>query len=172
MKTLKKYYKSECGKLITTNKLGEYVIRNTIGKDDKRISIEEFRSLIITQINLQKYSTLMNIYFKDIKEKWFYEHNEYMSLDNFESDKFSLSKNYTIGKGGIPYHDINKPGKDREYFKNIILVYHWGRVYYHTISYGGYPQGQLIDPETHEFVQWCKLKHCSPVFNKTLKKIM
>jgi len=165
-------YKSECGKLIDFNtETNTYVVRNSISKKDKRISVDEFNLLNTTKIKHEEYCRLMNIYFKDIKDKWDYQWCEYRSLDNFEQKDGHFSLNYEIGKD-VPFHDLNKPGENYYYLKNMILVYHWGKIYYHTISYGGYDQGQLIDSKTLKFVQWCKLKHCAPILNRQTGKIM
>lgn len=170
--TNKKYYKSECGMLIYHNTDTEiYVHKNNISKDDKRMSKEQFDMLSVKEIRNQEYCRLMNIFYKDIHEEWCFENSNYISKDNFISNDFRLSANYNIGTQ-IPFHDVNNPGETYYYMKNLILVYHWGKVYYHTISYNGYKQGQLIDPVTHEFVRWSQLKHCAPIYNKTICKIM
>jgi hypothetical protein len=170
--TNKKYYKSECGMLIYHNvENGMYVHKNTISKDDKRMSKEQFDALSVKEIRNQEYSRLMNIFYKDIHEEWWFDNKLYVSKDNFISDGVCLSTNYNFGKQ-IPFHDANKPGQYYSSMRDLILVYHWGKVYYHTISYGGYKQGQLIDPVTHEIVRWCQLKHCAPIYNKTTCKIM
>lgn len=167
MKDNKIFYKSECGKLIQYNKETEtYCVKNSIKKQDKRISIDEFNTLNKIRINRQEYSRLMNIYFKDIKDTWTFDGVDYQSIDNFEYKNGNLSANYKIGTE-IPYHEMNN-----KYIRNVILVYHWGRVYYHDISYNGYKQGQLYDINTLKTVQWCQLKNCSPVFNKQTKKIV
>ena len=90
----------------------------------------------------------------------------FRKMDNFEDDGYSMSANYVLGKD-VPYHII--PGM--EWIGNVILVYHWCNVYYHTISYNGYSQGRLIHPTTNQDVRWAKLKHCSPIFNTVNKKI-
>ena len=79
-----------------------------------------------------------------------------------------LSDNYKLGKE-IPYHDLNKNGGDYYYYyyylKNMVLVYHWGRIYYHTVSYNGYVQGQLVTTDDkHNFVRWARLRNCAPIF--------
>ena len=167
----KVYYKSECGKLIQYNRdTDTYSIRNDIKKVDKRLSFNEFMLFNVKIINTQEFSRLMNIYFNSIKETWIFEGSEYQSLDNFEFKDGNLSANYILGKE-IPYHHIIQS----EYFgykAEMILVYHWGKAYYHDISYNGEDTGRLYDIKTFKSVQWCKLKHCSPIFNKSSKKIM
>jgi len=167
----KTYYKTSCGKLIQYNKVTDtFSIRNEIKKVDKRISINEFLLLNSTIIKSQEFSRLMNIFYNSIKESWIFEGTEYQSLDNFERKDYNLSANYNIGKE-VPFHEI--PSKyNPEYKKNMILVYHWGKVYYHDISYNGEVTGSLYDTQTLNSVQWCKLKNCAPIFNKSTKKIM
>lgn len=109
----------------------------------------------------------MNIFFKNVKHEWTFNGVNYKKIDNFEALGYSLSDNYSLGKD-VPFHII----EDKKYFGNLILVYHWGKVYYHTISYNGYAQGQLICPRTFELVRWAQLKHCSPIFNTITKKII
>ncbi|MCK9447207.1 hypothetical protein M0Q50_10175 [bacterium] len=161
-----KYFKSEDDKLIQYNiETNVYKIRNTI-KKGQVLTQEDFEKLSTKQIKKDEFSRLMNIYFKNVKHEWKYEYSDFRKMDNFEEDNYSLSKNYTLGRD-IPYHII--PGM--EWIGKVLLVYHWGNIYYHTISYNGYQQGQLIHPTTHELVRWAKLKHCSPVFNIGTKKI-
>ena len=168
----KAYYKTECGKIIVHYRDNDiYVHKNNTKKVDKRISKEIFEKLKSTKIKKNDYNRMMNESFKDAHEEWTYKGHDYVSLDNFETDGRSLSTNYIIGKD-VPYHDINEPGKDYYYLKHLILVYHQGKVYYHTISYGGYKTGQLVDVNTHKLVGWCQLKHCAPIFDKTIKKII
>lgn len=167
MKDNKIFYKSECGKLIQYNKDTEtYCVKNSIKNEDKRISIDVFNSLITKRIKRQEYCRLMNIYFKDIKHIWTFNGVDYQSIDNFEYKNYNLSANYKLGIE-VPYHEVGNT-----YKRKMILVYHWGRVYYHDISYNGYKQGQLYDINTLKTVQWCQLKNCSPVFNKQTKKIV
>lgn len=168
MKNNKKFYISECGKIIQYNiDTDTYTIRNNVKLKDKRITTEYFLTLITKKIGKQEFCRLMNIYFKDIKDTWIFEGNEYQSLDNFERSDISLSANYKVGQE-IPYHKVGKFNSNRD----MILVYHWGNVYYHDISYNGYRQGQLYDTKTLNSVQWCQLKNCSPIFNKNTKTIV
>lgn len=166
------HYKSKCGKLIDFNKdTNTYILRNTISKKDKRIPLDDFNSLEVIKIGHDEYCRLMNIYFNSIKDSWTYDGTEYQSLDNFEKKNYNFSSNYKLGTD-VPYHNLNKDGNGYYYLKNLILVYHWGKVYYHTISYNGEDRGNLIDTKTLNAVQWCQLKNCSPVFNKKTKTIM
>jgi len=166
MKKDKHFFISECGKIIQHNKETEtYTIRNNIKLKDKRISFDDFILLKTKKIGHQEYCRLMNMYFRDIKETWIFEGKEYQSLDNFERTNVSLSANYQVGKE-IPFHDIGKIKR------NVILVYHWGHVYYHDLSYNGYKQGYLYDTKTLKPVQWCQLKNCAPIFDKQRKKIV
>lgn len=163
-----KYYTSECGKLIQFNpETNVYKIRNSIEKTDKRLSLEEFNQLNTKSIKMPEFSRLMNIYFKNIKHSWVHNETNYRKLDNFETKDYNLSVNYVLGKD-VPYHEL----ENKKYLGNLILVYHWGKIYYFTISYNGYEQGQLIDPYTLELVRWAQLKHCSPIFNEGTKKIV
>lgn len=168
----KVYYKTECGKIIVHYRDKDiYVHKNDIKKDDKSISKEYFETLKSTKIKKNDYNRMMNEWFKDIHDEWTYKGHDYVSKDNFKTDGKSLSTNYVIGRD-VPFHDINEPGEDYYYLKHLILVYRQGKVYYHTISYGGYKTGQLVDVNTHKLVGWCQLKHCAPVFDKTIKKII
>ena len=167
----KVYYKTDCKKLIQYNENTDtFSIRNETKKVDKRISINEFRLLNTTIIKSQEFCRLMNIHFNSIKDSWMFDGTEYQSLDNFEYKDYNLSDNYNLGKE-VPFHEI--PSRyNPDHKRNMILVYHWGKVYYHDISYNGEMTGSLYDTKTLKSVQWCKLKHCAPIFNKLTKKIM
>lgn len=158
------YYKAD-DKLIQYNSETDvYKIRNVIDGSGV-ITAEEFKSLNPQKLSKQKFCQEMNVFFKHVDHEWEFQGEKYRKLDNFEASERRLSANYIIGKD-IPYHQIGL-------FKDtVILVYHWGRVYYHTISYNGYKQGQLICPNTNKILRWAQLKHCAPVFNVTRKKIM
>ena len=163
-----KYFKTSDFLIQFNPETSVYKIRNTISTDvnDKVISEEKFNSLSPTQIKKTEFCRLMNIFFKNVKHEWVYNHTHFKKLDNFEESEFSLSSNYIIGKD-IPIHLVGTG----TYKQRCILVYHWGRVYYHTISYGGYKQGHLIDLNTFDFVQWARLKNCSPIYNENTKII-
>lgn len=161
-----RYYKTNCGKLIQFNiETKVYKLRNTIQTTDKRISVEDFKNFNSIEIKKDEFSRLMNIYFKNVKHEWIHDGVKYRKIDNFEGKGILLSDNYKIGKD-VPYHHISK------YEKNYIIVYHWGKVYYHTISYNGYAQGQLIDIKTNKTVRWARLKNCAPIFDTVKKQIV
>jgi len=159
------YYKSG-DKLIQYNpETNVYKLRNTIERIDTRISKEDFILLDAKQIKKQEFSRLMNIFFKDIKHEWVHDHSKFRKLPNFESNGHNLSTNYILGKD-IPYHTSEK-----SYYSNFILVYHWGKVYYHTVSYNGDDRGCLLDINTLKHLRWAQLKHCAPIQNINTKKI-
>ncbi len=160
-----KYYKVDDGRLIQFNpETNIYKIRNNIEKIDTRLSVEEFNLLDTKQIKRNEFSRLMNIYFKDIKHEWEYDGKKFCKLSNFESKEFNQDFNFYKD---VPRHNL----KEWSWLKNLVLVYHWGKIYYHTISYNGEGVGQLINPKTMELVRWCKLKHCAPVYNLQTYKI-
>jgi len=163
-----KYYKTDCDKYIKFNpETNVYRLGNTILEKYRVIPVDEFESYNTTEIKNAEYSRLMNIYFSNVKHEWEFEGVKHRKLDNFEENGISLSANYQIGKD-VPFHQIGI----YNYQKKLILVYHWGKVYYHTVQYNGDGVGQLICPYTHEYVRWAKLKHCSPIFNTVTKKIV
>lgn len=165
-----KFYKTEDDKLFQFNPETKiYKLRNTVELIDPRISDDEFKVLATREIKNAEFSRLMNVYFKDVKHSWRYNYNNYRKLPNFEAEGHSFSSNYKLGED-VPYHDLSN-GNIWSYLSRLVLVYHWGRIYYHTVSYGGYPQGQLINPITMDVVRWARLKHCAPVFNEDIKKI-
>jgi len=167
-----KYYKSAIDdKLIQFNpETKVYKTRNYTEKINPVLTLEEFNLLNPKEVKKQEFCRLMNEYYKNVKHSWEYEGKKFRKLDNFEAKNYSLSANYDLGKD-VPYHDLSD-GNKWHYKKNLILVYHWDRIYYHTISYGGYKQGQLLDPKTLNGVRWAQLKHCAPIFDVELKKII
>ncbi len=158
-----KFYQTPDNKLIQFNpETGVYKLRNTIEREDTRITQEDFAKMSANLIKRDKFSQLMNEYYKNVKHHWVYEFTKFRKMPNFESNEDNL----VLGKD-IPLHKI--PGM--EFLGDVVLVYHWGKVYYHTISYNGYKSGQLIDPRTFSLVRWAQLKHCAPIFNIDSKKI-
>lgn len=154
-----KYYQAD-KKLIHYNPESEvYKIRNVINEQaNKFLSLEEFKKLKSKEIKKDEFSRLMNIFYKSVKEEWIHNYTRYKNLDNYETDKDGCCTNYDFNK--LPKHN-----PEGSFYKNLILVYHWGKIYYFNWSYGGYPQGQLMEPNTLEWVRWAKPKHCSPIFN-------
>lgn len=138
---------------------------NKINTDNHIISPDDFSKMEKKQLKKDKWSELMNNWFRDVKHEWIFNHSHFRKLDNFEQDNWRISANYDLGKD-VPYHKTEK-----SYLGSVILVYHWGKVYYHTVSYNGYPQGNLIDINTFEIVKWTKLKNCAPIYNIGTKKI-
>jgi hypothetical protein len=143
-----------------------YKIRNTIKREDTRLTKEEFTALNPVKIKKDKFCELMNIYFKNVKHSWEYQGVHFRKLDNFEDNGWNMCVNYEFHK--IPRHSIGGKG----WGDNLIMVYHWGKVYYFTFSYNGENRGQLIDPYTHNLVQWASPKHCAPIFNEDTKQII
>ena len=163
-----KYYKSECDKLIQYNpETKVFKIRNTIERIDTRVSETDFNEMNCVEIKKSEFSRLMNIFFKNVDHKWVFDHSHFKKLGNFEEENGCCPTNYLLGKKGVPYHVI----EGKEYLGDLLLVYHWGKVYYHTISYNGYEQGQLVCTKTFKLVRWAKLKHCAPIQNKNSKRI-
>lgn len=159
-----RHYLMKNGDLVQHNEATNvYKIRNNIKHIDTRITEEFFQENLDKQIKRSEFSRLMNIYFKNVKHTWKFEHTDYEKAENFESSGYSLSIN----------HDVSKmPRHGEGYFNDLIMVYHWGRVYYHTVSYNGYKSGQLMDIKTGNFVRWAQLKHCAPVRNVNTKKLI
>lgn len=159
-----KYYEVTDGRLVQYNPATKvYKIRNTIEHIDTRIPEDVFLTLESKRIKHNEFCRLMNVFYKNVKHSWVYNGVNFRKLDNFESENYKFSSNYNLGKD-VPYHDIPIYGK-------CVLVYHWGRIYYHSVSYGGSSTGQLLDPITKSSVRWCQLKHCAPVFNEETKTI-
>ena len=167
------YFKNlETGDLIQYNPETEvFKIRNSIDRTDHRISSEEFNKFRLSgniiNLNKNKFSQAMNVWYKDIEHEWVFEGKNFKKLPNFESSDFRLSNNYILGKD-VPYHEI----EGKKWLGEVILVYHWGKVYYHTVSYNGDKQGQLIDTKNFQLVRWAQLKHCSPILNVDKNKIV
>ena len=141
-------------------------IKNNIGLTHSILSAEELSTLAKQEIKKQEFSRRLNEYFKQTPHSWEYEGVPFRKLDNFESNEVTSCANYNWQD--IPKHQL----PEKRYLGSLLLVYHWGRVYYFTWSYGGYPQGQLIDPRTLEIVRWAKPKHCAPILNEVTKQII
>lgn len=160
-----RHYLMKNGDLVQHNEATNvYKKRNNIEHIDTRLTVEFFKDNVDRQIKRTEFSRLMNIFFKNVKHTWRFENTDYEKAENFESSDFSLSVNHDLTK--MPKH-----GDGSEWDKKI-LVYHWGRVYYHTISYNGYKSGQLMDIKTGQYVRWAQLKHCAPVRNVNTKKLV
>ena len=139
---------------------------NKINIDNHIISPDDFSIMEKKQVKKDKWCQLMNNWFRYVKHECVHDFYNFRKLDNFEASEHSLSTNYILGKD-VPYHTLeNKP-----YYGSFILVYHWGRIYYHTVSYGGYAQGQLMDINTFQTIKWTRLKNCAPIFNVNTKNI-
>ncbi len=158
-----KYFKTDNHLIQYNTDTKVYKIRNNIKKMDTRLTKEEFDSLNPVKIKKDKFCELMNIYFKNIQHSWVHDGVNFRKLDNFEDNGWNMCANYDIHK--IPKHTVNM-------WKNLFLVYHWGKVYYFTFSYNGDDRGQLMDTVNHNFVQWASPKHCAPIFNEDTKQIV
>ena len=159
-----KYYKSE-DKLIQFNpETNVYKLRNTIAKEDTRVSKEDFDKLKTKQIKKDKFCELMNIFFRDIKHEWVYDRSNFRKLDNF--DKNANSSGCTWNQ--IPSHDLG----NSYYLNHLRFVYHWGKVYYLLYDGNYAPRGQLLDTKTLESVRWVHIKNVAPIFNINKKQII
>jgi hypothetical protein len=157
-----KYYKAVTGELISFNPETKiYRIKNNIKPIE--ISEDDFKKLDVIEIKNQKFSELMNIYFKNIKHSWIYNYTKYSKMDNFEKEGRFIGRNYKWSD--IPRHKIGD--------FDAILVYHWGKVWYMTTMNGYYfPKGQLIDPYTGKLThRWVHFKNTSPIYNNGKKQI-
>ena len=162
---MKHFISEDKTKLIQFNpETGVYKQRNHDAKETNVFTEEEFIKLNPKKIKRQEFSRLMNIHYKNVKHSWIFDHTHYSKLPNFESDRHFLIINYD----NIPTHTI----KGMEWLGKVYLVYHWGKVYYFTLSYNGYAQGQLICTKTNNIVRWARAKNCAPIFNEITKKIM
>jgi hypothetical protein len=154
-----KYFQTTCGLLVKYFDLKDfYVITNNVKLKDKRISSEDFNKLQKIQIKNQKFSKLMNDYYRTVKESWSYQHKNYRNLANFDP-----TVDYNM-----PRHNIDTlPYKDK-----LIMVYHWGKVYFYLSNHNSNGRGQLICPKTLKIVRWVRLQNCAPIFDEDLKKII
>jgi hypothetical protein len=131
--------------------------------DPYLLSDEDLKSMSIRKIKNQEFSRLMNKYFKTVKHTWYHNGVKFKKLENFETINGNLIGNYDWKS--LPKHNCGVYG-------HCLLVYHWGKLYYFTVSYNGYKQGQLLDIKTKSHVQWAQAKNCSPVKNCQDKKII
>lgn len=159
------YYKANDLLIQFNPDTGVYKVRNSIERKTTVLSVEEFKSLNAEKLKKQKFCELMNIYFKNVKHDWDFEGVHYRKLENFEKNEANMCTNYDYMK--LPRHIFEQ----HPHLGSLILVYHWGRVYYMLFSYGGYEQGILYDTVTLKHIQWAKPKHCAPIFNEQTKKI-
>ncbi len=161
-----KYYKTEDLLIQLNPETKVYKIRNNVGIETKLLTKEEFEASNAIEIKKPKLCELMNQYFKDVKHSWVYKGVRFKKLPNFEGNGINACTNYNFKKD-ILKHEL----EDKKYGK-LAMVYHWGRVYYFTWSYNGYPQGQLINPTTLELVRWARPKHCAPILNEDTNVIV
>lgn len=148
-------------RLIHKSELGTYRVLNST--NPYIITEEEFNNSEPSKIKNNEFSRLMNLYFKDVQHEWEWQETKFKKLPNFESSEYSLITNYDWKN--LPKHDCGVYGK-------CIIVYHWGRLYYFTVSYNGYWQGQLLDMRTKSFVRWAQAKHSAPVKNCDTNQII
>jgi hypothetical protein len=157
------YFETPHGSLLQYNpQTNIYKKRNSTSPKGNVISKQLFDTLQVKRIKKLDFSIKMNKFFKEVKDEWKYDYSHFRKLDNFNKDW----SNYKIGTE-VPYHDIPQINRS-----NVIMVYYWGKIYYHTINYNGTEKGQLICPKTFRFVKWCSLKNCAPVMNTNTKKII
>lgn len=151
-----KYYKTDCGKLI---KFNEQTSKYRVTSSPREFILQEDFILLNTkEIKLNEFSRLMNEHYSIVKDNWIYNGIKYQNLDTFGSSK------YFIGVD-VPFHTI-------PHNNHVVLVYHWGKVYYHTVSYNGDRNGQLFDIQTGQYVRWANIKNCSPILNMDTQQII
>ena len=151
--------------LVTTNPESEHQIfrvRNTTERG-KIITPDQFHELKPRELKNQRFSELMNIYFRDIKHEWVHDYSRYRKLPNFEVNHRGSPTNYKWED--LPKHQL--PG----WYGDMILVYHWGNIYYLQWSYNGYKSGQLADIYTQDHARWVRPQNCAPIFNIGTKKL-
>lgn len=159
MRQERKYYIAD-DKLIKLNlNTNTYRLMNSIAKESKSITLEQFNLLNAKEIKNCEFSRLMNIYFKNIKHEWTYNYSSYKKLDNLDDNL-------------LMYYKMGKYNLNDTYLSNLKLVYHWGKVYY--LLYGGQyaPKGQLIDIKTGNILRWVHIKNVAPIINTNTKQIM
>lgn len=161
------YYQSECGKLIRHN--NETNIIQHVNVVGKRQYLDKNQLNELKTIRLKKniYFELLNIFYSDVYETWQFEGTSYRNFKQFQIENGAVS-NYKIGEQ-IPWHNFIS---DKGYEASAIIVYHQGRVCYHTVMYQGEFTGKLFDIKTKTFMRWANLKHCSPVNNISTGKYL
>ena len=157
------YFKTKENLLIQFNeKTNIFKARSFVGRKDTRIPKEQFILEDTTRIKKQEFCRLMNVFFRNIKDEWLFEDIKFKKIDNFEFNKNGECINYDL-YNDIPLHRVFDSINQQGYIK----VYHWGKIYYYEFY-----RKRLLCIKTLKHLQYASLKNCSPIFNKTTKKII
>lgn len=156
---MREYYNTPDGKIITIGCDKTIVHQNVFPR--VIISLDDFNALDKNKIKSHKANEILNNYYKNINDTWLYNNGKYKKMPNFEKIDGKINGNYP----SLPFHDIHVYGK-------CYLVWHRGKVYYHSISYNGCDNGHLIDTKTMNSVKWCSLKNCAPIKNLQTGELM
>lgn len=148
-----KFYLTPTGQLIEHNPaFDQYRQRNRTGPGLGLLDPAEVAVPAWQELKREKFSQLMNEYFRNVEDSWTYRGEHFRKLPNYES--------------------LSRPRQPQHPPENLFLVYHWGQLYYFQYSYGGFGVGQLYDRKTRAFARWAKPRHCAPVYNESRKQLL
>jgi len=155
------YYKTDLGIIVKFN--NTYRLKSTY-ELKKEISKEDFDNSNPIKLKKNKYLEELNIWFKNNKHEWKFEHSYFKKLDNFEIDKHGTLLNYKWSD--FPKHKL------KSYGYGTIVLFH-SRLYYAFFDGNAYPQMLLCDFLTKEFTgKYTNIRNLSPVFNIGTKQII
>lgn len=135
---------------------------------------EEFDNIDTKKININKYNTLLNQYFKKVKIEWTYNGDKFRALDCIETDEFGIMTNYQFynNKFKTTKEDLAKLPWfpiDSIYGYGFIAMFRGIVGYVSPYQNGGY---QFLDIKTKEFKQWVTLRNLRPIMNLTTKELV
>lgn len=160
------YYES--GKLLLSHNLDTQVVRvrNIIGAKKLIFTMEEFDKMPKTLLKKERFNELLNNHFRNSREDWEKDGVKFRSMENFDTDKLGNLTNYTFSK--LPKYYIDT----KDYYAEVTLVYHQGRVYYMEWGTPGSERCRLIDAINYTLLKWVRPRNCSPVMNLTKRCIV
>lgn len=148
------------------------------GEDRRVFEIENDNYRVITYKNA---CMIVNKQFTNTKEEWEYNGKKYVA------DPISMTdiNQYTSLLKLLPNHSIIKQSKEllnnigdnslsiqsNDGLSELKLVKYKGKVYYIWIVNENLPRVRAYNA-FGEFLQWCNIKHCKPIYNETDKRFV
>ena len=146
---MKRYYETNCGKLIIDKRKYAYQ-KNTLDKN-KIVNLSDYQ---LIELNVSQFNYKLNQYFKDLTVEWIYKGQLYRNTKCIESEKeiFDLCKQENIN-----------------IYEKSITVFHQGRVY---LLKHGYYKWELADVYNNKTKYLSNIKTISFIYNVKKNKII
>lgn len=162
--------------------VNDHLLKLSPWKQDEDRRVYEMDNDKYRIISYKNACMIVNKQFSEIKEEWYHNGQKYIAdpIDSsIDTNKYaSLISLLPSHKALVDSKELLKQLKDsslsidsNNMLTQLKLVKHNGKIFYILIVNQDLPRVRAFNI-FGEFLQWCNIKHCKPIYNDTHKKFI